>query len=210
MNARKAIPDESPMATANDPSAPEFWDIRFREGRTPWDAGGVPHELAKYLAGASGGGRVLIPGCGVAYEVAAFHEAGYEVIAIDFSPAAVSAAARALGPLRGTVFLGDFFQYDFGIIRFDIIYERAFLCSLPRRLWPGYSARVSELLRPGGLLIGFFFYDTNESGPPFGLRQGELDDLLNGRFVLAAEEQPCSSVPVFAGRERWQMWRREA
>ena len=174
----------------------------------PWDAGGVPQELAKYLVGASGGGRVLIPGCGAAYEVAAFHEAGYEVIAIDFSPAAVSAAARALGPLQRTVRLGDFFQYEFGITRFDIIYERAFLCSLPRRSRPGYCARVSELLRPGGLLIGFFFYDTSEGGPPFGLGQGELDDLLKGRFVMAAEEQPCSSVPVFADRERWQVWRR--
>ncbi|MBI2348719.1 MAG: SAM-dependent methyltransferase, partial [Deltaproteobacteria bacterium] len=56
----------------------------------PWDAGGVPHELAGYLAGAPRGGRALIPGCGAAYEAAAFHEAGYEVIAIDFSPAAVA------------------------------------------------------------------------------------------------------------------------
>ena len=174
----------------------------------PWDAGGVSHELANYLAGASGGGRVLIPGCGAAYEVAAFHEAGYEVIAIDFSPAAVSAAARALGPLQRTVRLGDFFQYDFGMIRFDIIYERAFLCSLPRRLRLAYCARVSELLRPGGLLIGFFFYDASEGGPPFSLSQGELDDLLKGRFVLEAEGQPRSSVSIFAGRERWQMWRR--
>ncbi|HEY3303692.1 MAG TPA: methyltransferase [Candidatus Binatia bacterium] len=196
------------MATANDPSAPEFWDIRFREGRMPWDAGGVPHELAKYLAGAAGGGRVLIPGCGAAYEVVAFHEARYEVIAIDFSPAAVSAAAHALGPLQRLVRLGDFFQYDVGTIPFDIIYERAFLCSLPRRLRPAYCARVFELLRPGGLLIGFFFYDTNESGPPFGLGEGELDDLLKGRFVLEAEEKTCSSVPVFAGKERWQIWRR--
>jgi len=196
------------MATANDPSAPEFWDVRFREGRVPWDAGGVPHELAKYLAGASGGGRVLIPGCGAAYEVAAFHEAGYEVIAIDFSPAAVAAAARALGPLQGIVRLGDFFQYDFGMVRFDIIYERAFLCSLPRGLRPRYCARVSELLSPGGLLIGFFFYDTNESGPPFGLGQGELEALLKDRFVLAADQEPRSSVSVFAGKERWQVWRR--
>ena len=174
----------------------------------PWDAGGVPHELAKYLAGASGGGRVLIPGCGAAYEVAAFHEAGYEVIAIDFSPAAVAAAARALGPLQGIVRLGDFFQYDFGSIRFDIIYERAFLCSLPRGLRPRYYARVSELLTPGGLLIGFFFYDTSESGPPFGLGQGELEALLKDRFVLAADQEPRSSVSVFAGKERWQVWRR--
>jgi len=174
----------------------------------PWDAGGVPHELAKYLAGALGGGRVLIPGCGAAYEAVAFHEAGYEVIAIDFSPAAVAAAARALGPLQRTVRLGDFFQYDFGSLRFDIIYERAFLCSLPRRLRPDYGARVSELLRPGGHLIGFFFYDASEGGPPFGLKQGELHDLLRDQFVLEAEEQPRSSVSVFAGRERWQVWRR--
>ncbi|MBI2211235.1 MAG: methyltransferase domain-containing protein [Deltaproteobacteria bacterium] len=196
------------MATENDPSAPEFWDVRFREGRVPWDAGGVPHELAEYLAGASGGGRALIPGCGAAYEVAAFHEAGYEVIAIDFSPAAVAAAARALGPLQGTVRLGDFFQYDFGMVRFDIIYERAFLCSLPRRFRPDYCARVFDLLRPGGLLIGFFFYDPGESGPPFGLGQGELHDLLKERFLLAADEEARSSVSVFAGRERWQVWRR--
>jgi hypothetical protein len=196
------------MSTPNDPSAPEFWDIRFREGRIPWDAGGVPHELAKYLAGASGGGRVLIPGCGAAYEVVAFHEAGYEVIAIDFSPEAVAAAARALGPLRRTVRLGDFFQYDFGIIHFDIIYERAFLCSLPRRSRPAYCARVSELLRPGSLLIGFFLYDASEGGPPFGLGPGELNDLLQDRFVLEADEQPRSSVPVFAGKEQWQIWRR--
>lgn len=196
------------MATANDPSAPEFWDIRFREGRTPWDAGGVPHELAKYLAGASAGGRVLIPGCGAAYEAVAFHEAGYEVIAIDFSPAAVAAARRTLGPLQGLARLGDFFLYDFGGNSFDVIYERAFLCSLPRNLWLRYVTRVSELLQPGGVLVGFFFFDAKESGPPFGLRQGELDDLLKGRFVLAADEQACSSVPVFAGRERWQQWRR--
>jgi hypothetical protein len=29
-----------------------------------------------------------------------------------------------------------------------------------------------------------------------------------GRFVLEAEEKTYSSVPVFAGKERWQMWRR--
>ena len=88
----------------------------------PWDAGGVPHELAKYLAGASGGGRVLIPGCGAAYEAVAFHEAGYEVIAIDFSPEAVAAAARALGPLQRAGRLGVFFlKWFLGFIRLNLI-----------------------------------------------------------------------------------------
>ena len=193
---------------ANDPSTPGFWDLRFREGRTPWDAGGVPEELAKYLTGDSTKGRVLIPGCGAAYEAAALHESGYDVVAIDFSPEAVTAAIRTLGPLQGIVRLGDFFQHDFGGTAFDVIYERAFLCSLPRHLRTRYAVRVSELLHPGGVLIGFFFFDANDSGPPFGLDRGELRELLQGRFVLEADEQPCNSLPVFAGKERWQKWRR--
>lgn len=196
------------MATEKDSSKPEFWEIRFLEGRIPWDAGGVPKELEAYLAQAPRGGRALIPGCGAAYEVAAFHEAGYEVIAVDFSAAAVAAARRTLGPLQGLARLGDFFLYDFGGNGFDVIYERAFLCSLPRQLWPRYVTRVSELLRPGRLLIGFFFFDSKEGGPPFGLQHEELHDLLRGRFALEADAEVSGSVPVFAGRERWQQWRR--
>ena len=192
----------------SDPSTPGFWDIRFREGRMPWDAGGVPAELANYLAAESGKGRVLIPGCGAAYEAAAFHEAGYEVVAIDFSVEAVNAAIRTLGPLRGVARLGDFFQDDFGGAAFDVLYERAFLCSLPRRLRPGYAARVAELLNSGGVLIGYFYFDLNESGPPFGLARGELQGLLQGRFALEVDEPPGNSLPVFAGKERWQRWRR--
>jgi methylase of polypeptide subunit release factors len=69
----------------------------------------------------------LISGCGFAYEAVAFHNAGYEVIAIDFSAAAVAAARRTLGPLQGIVRLGDFFVYDFGGQTFDVIYERLLL-----------------------------------------------------------------------------------
>ena len=192
----------------NDPSTPEFWDVRFRAGRTPWDAGGVPGELAKYVAADLKKGRVLIPGCGAAYEAAAFHAFGYDVVAIDFSAEAVTAAIRTLGPLQGIVRLGDFFQFDIGGAAFDVIYERAFLCSLPRNLRPRYAARVSELLHPGGLLIGFFFFGTNVSGPPFGLERGELSELLQGRFALEADKRPRNSLAVFAGKERWQQWRR--
>jgi len=193
---------------SSDPSTPGFWDIRFREGRTPWDAGGVPAELANYLAAESSKGRVLIPGCGAAYEAAAFHEAGFEVVAIDFSAEAVSAAIRTLGPLQDLVRLGDFFGDDFGAAGFEVIYERAFLCSLPRRLRAAYAARVAALLNPGGVLIGYFFFDSNEGGPPFGLARAELRELLQGRFALEADEPPRNSLPVFAGKERWQRWRR--
>ena len=69
----------------------------------------------------------MIPGCGSAYEVEAFGEAGYDVVGIDFCEAAVSMAGTRLGPLRKAIVLGDFFTFDFGDRPFDLVYERAFL-----------------------------------------------------------------------------------
>src|SRR6266849_4350964 len=95
------------MANESDSSKPEFWEVRFLEGRTPWDAGAVPKELDAYLAQPRRGNRVLIPGCGSAYEAVAFQKAGYEVIAMDFSAAAVAAARRTLGPFQEIARVGD-------------------------------------------------------------------------------------------------------
>jgi len=135
----------------------------------PWDAGGTPAELDQYLAAEGAGGRVLIPGCGTAYEVQAFLRAGYHVSAIDFSPAAVEMAKLQIGALPAELYFGDFFTYAFGVREFDVIYERAFLASLPRAMWHDYAARVYELLRQGGKLIGFFLYGDKQGGPPFCL-----------------------------------------
>src|SRR5438552_8878318 len=169
-----------------DAARPEFWEKRFRESFTPWDAGGVPAALRQFLGTEPHGQRVLIPGCGSGYEVRAFHEAGFDVLAIYFAPAAVERARRILGPLAEQVRLADFFDFDPGG-PFDLVYERAFLCALPRPLWPRYAPRVSRLLRPEGRLAGFFYFDDGERGPPFGLKPGGLEALLGATFELSAD-----------------------
>ena len=196
------------MSAKEDPAAPAFWDTRFRQKRTPWDAAATPPELERYLAQESGGGQVLIPGCGSAYEARTFAEKGYEVAAIDFSMAAVERAGAILGALRDIVIFGDFFSYDFCDRRFDIVYERAFLASLPRTMWPDFARRVGELLRPEGRLIGFFVYGEQQGGPPFCLKKGELFRLLGDKFERSAEAVVTTSVPVFEGKERWEVWTR--
>jgi hypothetical protein len=197
----------SPVFPKEDAAQPEFWEKRFRENFTPWDAGGVPSALEQFLKTEPRGQRALIPGCGSAYEVRAFAETGFETLAIDFAPAAVERAQRTLGPLAHLVRLADFFEFDFAR-PFDLVYERAFLCALPRRLWPRYAPRVSELLRPGGKLAGFCFFDDHERGPPFGLKLGELEMLLGDRFERIADAEVDDSIPIFAGKERWQIWSR--
>jgi len=190
-----------------DAARPEFWEKRFRESFTPWDAGRVPAALEQFLKTEPRDRRVLIPGCGSGYEVRAFAEAGLETLAIDFAPAAVERAQRTLGPIAHLVRLEDFFEFD--IDRpFDLVYERAFLCSLPRPLRPRYVQRVLELLGAQGRIAGFFFFEDGERGPPFGLKSGELEALLGKRFDRTADAPVRDSIPIFAGKERWQVWTR--
>lgn len=202
--------------STRDPSQPAFWDERFAAGFTPWDARGVPPAFRRWLESARPGAgvRLLIPGCGSAYEAAALDARGVDVLAIDYSPQAIERARGQLPPPLADRVLrqADFFAFD--AAPFDIVYERAFLAALPPRLWPAWAQRCAQLLQPGGALIGLFFIDDaapeDRRGPPFAIRRAELDRLLTADFDLAQdlEVAPAESLPVFAGRERWQHWRR--
>jgi SAM-dependent methyltransferase len=187
---------------AQDSSRPDFWDTRYRDGVTPWDAGGVPPRLLAWLEKETSRLRVLVPGCGSGYEVQALAERGHDVLGIDFSDAALEAA-------KGRhVRKADFFE-----LReppFDLVYERTFLCALPRRLWPDWGRKIAEVVRPGGRLAGFFYLNDNERGPPFGIDAIQLAGLRGKNFELMEEERiPAEqSVSVLAGHEVWQVWKR--
>jgi SAM-dependent methyltransferase len=193
---------------AQDSSQPDFWDTRYRGGTTPWDAGTAPAKLAAWLASQPAGMRVLVPGCGSGYEVRLFAEQGHDVLGIDFSDAALENARRKLGNLADRVRKADFFSLQEP--PFDLVYERTFLCALPRRLWPDWGRSIPQLVRPGGKLAGFFYLNDNERGPPFGISSHRLHELLDGAFVQEEEQTiPAQqSVPALAGHEVWQVWKR--
>jgi SAM-dependent methyltransferase len=194
--------------SATDSSQPQFWDARFAAGRMPWDCHDVPDKLKTYLLRTEPG-HALIPGCGSAYEVAAFHAAGWSIAAIDFSPVAVDRAKKLLGPLGELVVFGDFFQHPLNESSFDVVYERTFLCALPPKLWPDYVARMRQLLRPGGKIVGFFLYGEESEPPPYPLTTVQALELFTRDFILTQDEPLSDSLPVFAGKERWQEWTRQ-
>jgi hypothetical protein len=192
---------------AQDSSKADFWDSRYRDNITPWDAGKVPASLQEYARNLWHAARVLIPGCGSAYEAVYLTEQGFDVHAIDFSPAAVEAARSNLAGCGDIVRLADFFEFDCGK-PYDVIYERAFLCALPKKMWSGYTDRCAELLTPNGVIAGFFFFADTPKGPPFGTSQTELDALMQPQFERIDDRPVADSIEVFSGKERWQVWRR--
>ena len=198
-----------PSFDSRDPTAPGFWDERFAQHFTPWDRGGVPQDLQGFVAAAPAPLVTLIPGCGLGHEVAFFHAAGWDVTALDFSPEAVLAARRNLGALGSHVVEADFFAFT-PDRPLNLIYERAFLCAMPPRLWPAVAERWAALLPPGGLLAGYFFYDDAPKGPPFGIDAVQLAALMAPTFEAVEDRLAVDSIAVFQGKERWQVWRRRA
>jgi hypothetical protein len=189
-----------------DSSLPDFWDTRYETNVMPWDAGRVPDALRRHLATFPAAGRVLVPGCGSAYEVLCLAEHGFDVLAIDFSAAAVARAQKQLGRFADRVQQADFFDFDLGGRPFDLIYERAVLCALPQRLWQRYTERSAQVLAPGGRIAGFFYFDDSPRGPPFGTSDAQLQGLLAPWFDRVEDEPVPDSIPVFQGKERWQVW----
>ncbi len=190
-----------------DPAQPGFWSERFERQFTPWERPGVPLQLQKFVEAASAPLVTLIPGCGSGRDVAFLADAGWDVCAIDFSEAAVTAARARLGEQAERVVQADFFAFT-PPQPVRLVYEQAFICALPRTMWPDVIDRYATLLPAGGLLAGFFFFDPSPKGPPFGADPVQLEALLSPHFIRIEDEPAVDSIAVFAGRERWQVWQR--
>lgn len=186
---------------------PEHWEALYLEGRMPWDAGGVPRELETFVDAGPIGRRVLVPGCGSAYEAAHLAATGSQVLAIDFSAAAVTRARAVTAGSGAVIMQADFFELAGR--RYDLIYERAFMCALTPDRRFDWARQCARLLRPGGRLAGLFFTDAEAGdGPPFGISDADLEALLARWFLRLEDRQSTGSLPVFVGRERWQVWAR--
>lgn len=136
----------------------QFWERRFAEGDTPWDRGGVNPQLDLWLqAGALEPCRILVPGCGSGYEVAALAQAGFEVTALDYSAEAIARTRGQLAAAGGNAALVEADALAWLPVRpFDAVYEQTCLCALYPDQWRAYGDQVHRWLRPGGRLFALF------------------------------------------------------
>jgi SAM-dependent methyltransferase len=199
-----------PMKKSTNSARPAFWNQRYASGETPWVLHKIPAILRSFLTRTRRKGRVLISGCGTDHGVIkVFVDGGFEVTAIDFSPVVLAETKKALGNFDGKIMCADFCKSDFGR-RFDLVYERAFLCAMHPRRWPLYAKRVAELLRPGGKFIGIFFTEPSRSRHLIRSTKHRGQKNSAKYFRLLRDLKVSDSVPMFAGMERWQEWERAA
>lgn len=194
--------------SSDQSTTPGFWDQRYAAGKTPWDQRAIPSRLADFLHRTPVSGRAFVPGCGSGYEIKSLHEHGWSVLGLDFSAVAVARAQQELGPLAALVREGDFFVPADDLAGFNLVYERTFLCALPPELHAAYARRMAELIAPGGVLCGFFFHGPEEEPPPHPLTPRQISALLDPAFELIEDQPVPDSLPLFAGKERWQVWQR--
>jgi SAM-dependent methyltransferase len=145
--------------------------------------------------------KILIPGCGNAYEADYLLELGFKkVFILDWSEKIISEFKKRLPkfPARNII-MEDFFIHKG---KYDLIIEQTFFCAIDRNLRTQYAKKVYELLKPGGKLVGVLFnHEFDSDSPPFGGSEQEYRNYFKPYFEFKNFSPAFNSIKPRAGRE---------
>jgi SAM-dependent methyltransferase len=168
----------------------KYWTDRYRNRETGWDIGEVSTPIKEYIDQLKNKTiRILIPGCGNAYEAAYLVDMGFQDITlIDISEVKSIELAKKFENNAGVKVLhGDFFHHTGN---YDLILEQTFFCALDPSLREAYVEKMHSLLSDGGKLAGVLFNRDFTGGPPFGGSKNEYDHLF-GKYFHILTMDPC-------------------
>ncbi len=179
-----------------------YWQARWEAENTPWDIGHASPAIVDFVkANIAKDAKILIPGCGNAYEAEALLNLGYEnVHIIDLSKTALALFIDRVPHFpMAHIHCGDFFEMKDS---FDVIIEQTFFCALEPTLRNAYAQKVYELLKSEGILTGLLFnIPLNADKPPFG---GDIEAyklIFDTLFTLVEIETCATSIKPRLGNE---------
>ena len=108
----------------------------------------IPHLWAPFMELIPAKGKILDIGCGSGRDSLYFSQRGYEVVAMDPSPAMRERASR----LTGIPVLDSSFERFEGHEEFDGIWACAALLHVTKQAMPGVISRLALALKRGGAL----------------------------------------------------------
>lgn len=179
-----------------------FWDERYISGNTGWDIGYASSPVKSYINGIENKNlKILIPGCGNAYEAEYLIEKGFtDVTLIDISPVITGKLkSKFVNQTNIEILNSDFFEH---VGEYDLIIEQTFFCSLHPGMREAYCIKMNELLKSGGSLSGVLFNtEFKKDGPPFGGNAEEYRSLFGKYFHINTLEECYNSIQPRSGRE---------
>jgi SAM-dependent methyltransferase len=149
------------------------------------------------------GARLLEIGAGTGQDSAYFQREGFDVVAVDLSPAMVD-HCRAKG-IQAHVM--DFLQLDFPAGSFDAVYAMNCLLHVPNSDLPAVLDAIRAMLRPGGLFfIGVYggtestegIHETDQHVPKRFFSQRTDEQLLD--FAASARFEVVDFHPIDVGQ----------
>lgn len=179
-----------------------YWDSRYQTEQTGWDLGTASGPIRHYIDQISDKDlRILIPGCGNAYEAEYLSEQGFSNITlIDISPSLVQQLRNKFeGRQEINVIEGDFFEHQG---EYNLILEQTFMCALDPKMREAYVKKMHSLLSENGKLAGLLFgVHFEKAGPPFGGSISEYELLFSNYFKIQTMEKAYNSVKPREGNE---------
>lgn len=177
-----------------------FWSSRYEQHQTGWDLHQASPPLTHYIDQLPARDlRILIPGCGNAYEADYLLQKGFtQVTLIDISDVLTKELQAHYKGSTITVIHGNFFDHQ---AAYDLILEQTFFCAIDPALRPAYVEHMHRLLAPGGKLAGVLFDRAFEGGPPFGGSSAEYEALLAPYFSVKTLAPCYNSIAPRAGSE---------
>ena len=182
-----------------------YWENRYKQGKTGWDIGNVSEPLKVYIDQIEQKNlKILIPGCGNAYEAKYLLEKGFQnVYLIDVSETLVKKLEHELNYWINLGFCSvskvNYFKLSG---KYDLILEQTFFCAISPELREQYVEKTFNLLTPNGKLVGLLFnHIFEENGPPFGGNISEYRELFQDKFCLNKIEECYNSILPRKGKE---------
>ncbi|MBL0126642.1 MAG: SAM-dependent methyltransferase [Flavobacteriales bacterium] len=181
-----------------------YWEGRYINEDASWDLGAPSTPLKEFLDQLTDKDlRILTPGGGRSWEAEYAHRIGFRnVFVIDLTDAPFKdLLARCPDFPQDHLITGDFFAHA---AAYDVILEQTFFCALDPTLRSAYVARMHQLLKPGGVLVGVLFNEAlNTDQPPFGGSQAVYEPLFRKWFDDVSFDPCHNSIAPRAGRELW-------
>ena len=189
----------------------EFWEQKWNDNQTEWDLGQVSPPLLNYinqLTNKDKDLKILIPGCGNAYEAEYLYAKGFKnTFIVEIAKGAIeSFTERNPDFPKENIIHANFFDIKGN---FDIVIEQTFFCAINPDLRKNYVEQMTNILKTDGKIVGVLFNADFAGGPPFGGQKDEYVSLFSNNFNIDVMDQAHNSIGPRQGRELFIILRKK-